>query len=702
MQADIDGRQSTQLGRCPLCTTALIRNSAAPSRRMMVTCPSCGYSAPFISRQTHDASSVRRRSTLTGSSVWIDPAISPYFSSEQNIEPPVYPVTSVNSNGANRQASRKPQPNPSTPIPSRASAQPSSHIKVRPKYGRSTPPLEEETDLTDTPTLPQPTMWQYETPDFEIESSLPTLSLIVDAPTHPEVPMPIAPRTTRRLARSDEIDSVQASNKIVDIDEIETGLARREQPTKQIVDIDEIDRVQTKVVDIDEIETGLARREQPTKQIVDIDEIDTLPPPIELQKSSLPVPAPSPSLWSLRESGQAPPFAVTVKPPTTPVLSPLSAEDRLAELERSRLLRATNQLEKATADVPSSWTAGGASGSAYARRIAEGTKNRQYRHTASFHGLDHVRWWLLHPGRIESLLWFGGTMLLMVVTFVLLLATAVSLSWVTPDFQPQSSLTSPFQSGPTSTVSSGSGNDGNTSHANKPTVVTMNGLTLTLLSSGPLVAGQPIHLQGKDFTARGTVLFTNEKGQPVLDINSQSSVIEVDTQGGFNALLDDSGWTAGQHMIRVEDMVSSRSVNVTVVLVAGPFGKKSTPTATASTGGTFPTPVNQTPVPVSPTPRVSPTVQPSPSVTPTQTKPTPTPTMGVTPTATPIQTPTVGVTPSSTSGATGSKNGLQLIAANVADGTVHTALDSWLWLIIVGCSVALALLGLAGFIHKRV
>src|SRR6266702_1312846 len=439
MQADIDGRQSTQLGRCPLCTTALIRNSAAPSWRMMVTCPSCGYSAPLISRQTHDASSVRRRSTLTGSSVWIDPAISPYFSSEQNIEPPVYPVTSVNSNGANRQASRKPQPNPSTPIPSRASAQPSSHIKVRPKYGRSTPPLEEETDLTDTPTLPQPTMWQYETPDFEIESSLPTLSLIVDAPTHPEVPMPIAPRTTRRLARSDEIDSVQASNKIVDIDEIETGLARREQPTKQIVDIDEI---------------------------------DTVPPPIELQKSSLPVPAPSPSLWSLRESGQAPPFAVTVKPPTTPVLSPLSAEDRLAELERSRLLRATNQLEKATADVPSSWTAGGASGSAYARRIAEGTKNRQYRHTASFHGLDHVRWWLLHPGRIESLLWFGGTMLLMVVTFVLLLATAVSLSWVTPDFQLQSSLTSPFQSGPTSTVSSGSGNDGNTSHANKPTVVT--------------------------------------------------------------------------------------------------------------------------------------------------------------------------------------------------------------------------------------
>src|SRR5205814_9158778 len=135
----------------------------------------------------------------------------------------------------------------------------------------------------------------------------------------------------------------------------------------------------------------LARRESPTKQIVDIDEIDTLPPPLEQQKPALPVPAPAHSLWSLRESGQAPPFAVTVKPPTPPVLSPLSAEDRLAELERSRLLRATNQLEKATPNVPSSWTAGGASESAYARRIAEGTKDRQYKHTASFHALDHIR-----------------------------------------------------------------------------------------------------------------------------------------------------------------------------------------------------------------------------------------------------------------------------------------------------------------------
>ncbi len=665
MQADIDVRQSRQSGRCPLCNTPLIRNSASPSRRIIVTCPSCGYSAPLISRQTHDASTVRRRSSLTGSSVWIDPAVSSYLGSGQDVEPPIYPVTSADSNRTNRQSSRKLHPNPLTPLPSRASAQPSSHVKVRPKYGRSAPlpSSEEESDLSRSPTLPQPTMWQYETPDFEIESSLPTLSLIVDAPTHPQVSVSAAPRTTRRLGQIDEIDTVAASN-----------------------------------------------------EVVDIDEIDTLLPPKEPQKPALPVPTTPIPVQSLIEPSQAPMFAVTVVPPTTPVLSPLSAADRLAQLERSRLLRTTNQLEKASAKVPSSWTAGGATGSAYARRIAEPTKDRQYKYAASFHALDHVCWWLLHPGRLESLLWFGGTILLMAVTFVLLLATAVSFSWVTPDFQLQSSLTSPFQPDSTSTASNAGRNNGSTSNANKPTVVIMNGLMLTLLSSGPLVAGQPIHLQGKDFTARGNVLFTNEKGQPVIDINSQMNVIQVDTQGEFNALLDDTGWVAGQHMITVQDMVSGRSVTVRVVLAAGPFGKKSAPTppvvispspgvtmtATASTGGTFPTPVNQTPVPVSPTPQVSPTVQSSPSATPTRTKPTPTPTMGVTPTATPAKTPTVEVTPSPTNGATGSSNGIQLMAVSVANGTAHTALDSWLWLIIVGYSVALALLGLAGLLHKRV
>jgi hypothetical protein len=41
--------------------------------------------------------------------------------------------------------------------------------------------------------------------------------------------------------------------------------------------------------------------------------------------------------------------------------------------------------------------------------------------------LERVRWWLLYPGRIEFLLWTGGTLFLLFITVVLVLATMLSL-----------------------------------------------------------------------------------------------------------------------------------------------------------------------------------------------------------------------------------------------------------------------------------
>lgn len=41
--------------------------------------------------------------------------------------------------------------------------------------------------------------------------------------------------------------------------------------------------------------------------------------------------------------------------------------------------------------------------------------------------LDRARWWLLYPGRIEFLLWLVGSVLLFALTFLLLLATVLSL-----------------------------------------------------------------------------------------------------------------------------------------------------------------------------------------------------------------------------------------------------------------------------------
>jgi hypothetical protein len=41
--------------------------------------------------------------------------------------------------------------------------------------------------------------------------------------------------------------------------------------------------------------------------------------------------------------------------------------------------------------------------------------------------LESVRWWLLYPGRIEFLLWSGGTLLLLLITIILIVATMLSL-----------------------------------------------------------------------------------------------------------------------------------------------------------------------------------------------------------------------------------------------------------------------------------
>jgi len=41
--------------------------------------------------------------------------------------------------------------------------------------------------------------------------------------------------------------------------------------------------------------------------------------------------------------------------------------------------------------------------------------------------LENIRWWLLYPGRLEFLLWAGGTLLLLTITILLALVTVMSL-----------------------------------------------------------------------------------------------------------------------------------------------------------------------------------------------------------------------------------------------------------------------------------
>ena len=405
------------------------------------------------------------------------------------------------------------------------------------------------------------------------------------------------------------------------------------------------------------------------------------------------------NIRSLAAANHTPPPPLPTGKALVPV-SPLPVSTQgQSQVEQRRLKLASENTD------PSSWTAGGVSASAYARRIAERerTKGRKPKPGNAFNPLDHLRWWLLHPGRLEFILWLGGTILLVSVTFVLLLVTALNFAQITPSFQiGQRGVLDGSNSSPGSSQS-GTG---------KPTVVTTpSGLTLILMDTGPLVPGQSIQLQGKGFSPQGTVTFSDENNQPLLILNSQSSSVQADNHGAFAVTVNNVSWAPGNHLVVVHDVATGRVVELPIVLAPGPFGKQGstplpgtpplglTPTPTQNNGfGGVPTPVNFTPV-VTPTRPVGSTPTPTPK--PTQ-PPTPTPTMAVTPT--PGTTPTVGNTPSPAASSAQGNVGVPLMEANIGSDAIQSSsnLDaSWLWLLIIGYCISMLMLGMAGILRKR-
>ena len=623
--------------------------SSAPSN---VTCSSCGYSGPYVQRQRHHTPSVDRQapSSQGGPSVWIDPAVSAFLLDGQDGQ--VDYTQSILQ--PRSQQPKKPQSISSpphkglvTPIPARASAQHPNNVKVRPKYyathGR--PNQQYDRDITRIPTYPQPTMWQYESSDFEVESSLATLSLIIDAPTHPE--SSFSPKLTDRLPYLDEVDTLSV-------------------PKKQTTDIDEVDTDPHRHV----------------SRQVEIDEIDTLPGKGQSNRSLV-------SINSAPEVALAP--ASRVLP---------TARNAVASMDPGRLALASEVTD------PSSWTAGNASGSPYARRIAERPEGA--RRARSLHPIDHLRWWLLHPGRLEFILWLGGTIVLLSVTFSLLLASAISLSWFAPGSR-NGSLP----------LFGGSGNTSPVTSSPAPTNTMTNGkLSLSLNNTEPLIPGQPLHLHGQGFSRLGIVVFTDENKQPLFELDSQINSIKADVHGSFFVTLSDTGWISGTHHVVASDVATHTSIDFLVILAAGPFGKSATPTPAAPSAGLTATATTTNGPGAFPTAGVTPTVQPRPTAvttqpvpTPTQ-QPTPTPTATpiVTPTATPGDTPTVGITP--TTGANGSffnggSNSIGPSAAASIGQSNHLShvdsnfLSSWSWLLILGYILAMFMLGIAGVLHKR-
>jgi hypothetical protein len=552
--------------------------------------------------------------SIAGSSVWIDPVVqrnisATSFSYEKKHG--AFPPTSFASSPAS----------PMLPaIPRRASAHPASVVKVRPRYTRSIF-VPEDSDVTRIPTLSQPTMWQYETPEYQAESSLSSLSLVVaDVPTTP--------------------------------------------PPQQTKD--------------------------------EIDKRDPFPSSIQHNRgASLNTPLPFDELDTV-QSG-----AMTVAASAVPKARVASGDERpLIAVEEGTL---------------ASWTAGRGAHSPLARRIASRQRAPMSRATSSFWAsvftpLDHLRWWLLIPGRLEFLLWFGGTILLMSITCIFLFACLVSAGWLGGTI-----ASSTFPGTRQTTVTTRC----TTTTGDKPCVTSTHtssastALVLNAAFTSPLEAGMSVRLQGRGFSANGPVSLTHDGG-----FSCQPGTVNADGHGAFQVEVVvgvDALWGPGPHVLKAYDVVSKRSVTTTIMLAPSPIGRSATPTAvpvstaTPSDNGGFgpqPTPVGlgQTPTPTVATPTVGITP------TPTESAPTPTPSPGLTPTTSPSPTPaapTPTASPKLTATTMTSPQDIvttsqtMALTGVAASATGPQSSGLWLWLMGIGYGLSLALLAIAGLLYRR-
>ncbi len=544
---------------------------------------------------------------------------------------------------------------PTSPIPPRASAQRLHAVKVRPRYSYSRTPESDESDPTRIPTLPPPTTWQYESQEFTAESSLSSLSLIVDTPTHPQAEIPGTRNTphpgTLRIEEMNTHPLVIAGNPGDSIES--TG--------------DDAQRA--------------------------IEEHDTIPmqlSPVRVDSANVPNGAGNAGALPLPSAA-----SLFLGDASTPVSSSNLSNRALAPIVPAAMpvVMGPQNWPIASAE-PTSWTAGAAAGSRYAQLVVARTGNPG-RHHPSFNIFDHLRWWLLHPGRFEFMLWLGGTLLLMTVTCIFLLMSVLSVRWNVAD------------------SNNGVSSAGNGSHSLATGQPTPAHVSLVLTNTGSLLAGQPLHLHGQGFSVHSHIALTYDANQPFLNQNGQPVVAQTDAHGTFAVTLNSPLWKAGQHHITARDLATGYRKTVLITVAAAISTPTTvtpgaaTPVATATTAQQG---SNTPPITITPT-AVPPTATPKP--------PAPTPTRGITPTATVGITPTAGAsaTPKANGTATAGVNATPTVNSTATAGSANPATISsqdiatsgetgviaspWLWLLFGGYALAMLLFGLAGLARKR-
>ncbi len=404
-----------------------------------------------------------------------------------------------------------------------------------------------------------------------------------------------------------------------------------------------------------------------TRRLPNIDEIDTVPP------------------------------GAVVAPATARV-----ADMHPAAYRQEQRALVINQQSALVESGSRSWTAGAASGSLSAQLIARSGARKRLPPVNPFRPLDNARWWLLRPGRIEFILWLGGTLLLIGVTCLLLLVSALSFQWFAP-------------SAPSNPLASSVNNN-----AQQHSVIPDgNNPSFALVGTNSITQGQSFQLDGQGFKPSLMVTFLFDGRVALLNRDHQQAWVRINAQGAFQATLwlaTSPTWASGQHFIAARDASNNPLTAITIRLVSSSSSTSTIASTSPSTGATpgsntasSPTPsgpqgspVSRPPVTATPaktptlsptpaTPTVTPTVKPSPTITPTaKTSPTPV-------TSPAGGTPTAGVSP--TAGRSGLGNALN---DSGALPTGHLASVSPLVWIMVACYLlSMFCLGAAGVMHKR-
>lgn len=604
------------------------------------TCFACGFNNGPAHPYSNDRTRGTRREAARNSAVWIDPAV--------QMSPAQYAPAPARQPRARL--------NPAAPVPPRASAapasrspagQPKSYMMPTARPPQQRPRTTENLENRETPGNNR--AWQYESPNYEAAGSLPILSLLApEVPTQPQAPIhpisPVEPRRTRRLPDIDEIDTIPPIQPLA-------------QPRQQAPF------------------TGLEQlAAQPTS-------------PVERVTRRLNEPAyPSLALVPISEASPAPVLA------TTPM--------QFSPAQDSALTAVVDHMPSALQQEDASWTAGPASDSPYARLIVAPARRNRLRLA---NPLDSLRWWLLHPGRIEFTLWLGGALLLVLVTCALLFAFAFSFQSVIPG----SSL--PFPGGIGNHNSSGA------------SVQTALSEDLTLGTTGQIAPGDQIVVRGHGFSRNGLVKFYFDGTIPMLNAHARPAQTTANAQGDFDMTLwlgVGNAWNPGKHVIFALDVTTGRRAAMPITLSNGtsttstiassshtPASTSTSSTSSSSSPASTPgatqtaaptltpapqgSPVNKTPVPTTPTPSPSPTHT-----------PTTTPTSSTTPTL----TPGVGTSPTATAGTSTSNASLSNALNQSGEppiGSPFVTVSPLVWLM-VGCyALSMVLLGVAGLLFKR-